>query len=120
MLLLVSADIHLGSPIRSVALRNPDLGDRLKQASRDTFVQIIDLAVTEKVDALVLAGDIFDNGYPDLRSRAFLVTQLSRAAEAGVPTVLVRGNHDALLDHRAHGELGPNIHREWAKPGGVC
>jgi DNA repair exonuclease SbcCD nuclease subunit len=62
MRLLVSADIHLGSPIRSVALRNPDLGDRLKQASRDTFAEIIDLAISEQVDALVLAGDIFDNG----------------------------------------------------------
>lgn len=110
MRLLVTADIHLGSPIRSVALRNSDLGDRLKQASRDTFARIVDLAVTENVDALVLAGDIFDNGYPDLRSRAFLIAQLSRAAEAGVPTVLVRGNHDALLNHQAHGELGPNIH----------
>lgn len=110
MRLLVSADIHLGSPIRSVALRNPNLGDRLKQASRDTLVEIVDLAISEKVDAFVLAGDIFDNGYPDLKSRAFLITQLVRASEAGVPTVLIRGNHDALLDHNAHGELGPNIH----------
>ena len=108
--LLVSADIHLGSPIRSVALRNPDLGDRLRQASRDTFAEIVDLAILEQVDALVLAGDIFDNGYPDLKSRAFLIAQLARASEAGVPSVLIRGNHDALLDHRAHGDLGPNIH----------
>lgn len=110
MRILVSADIHLGSPIRSVALRNPELGDRLKQASRDTFIEIVDLAISEQVDALVLAGDIFDKDYPDLRSRAFLVTQLLRASDAGVPAVLIRGNHDALLDHRAHGELGPNIH----------
>lgn len=110
MRLLVSADTHLGSPIRSVALRNPDLGDRLKQASRDTFVEIVDLAISEQVDALVLAGDIFDSGYPDLKSRAFLVAQLARASEASVPTVLIRGNHDALLDHKAHGDLGPNIH----------
>ncbi len=110
MRLLVTADIHLGSPIRSVALRNPDLGDRLKQASRDTFVRIVDLAISEQVDALVIAGDIFDNGYPDLKSRAFLIAQLARAADAQVPTVLIRGNHDALLDHKAHGDLGPNIH----------
>ena len=110
MRFLVSADIHLGSPIRSVALRNPNLGDRLKQTSRDTFAEIIDLAISEQVDALVLAGDIFDNGYPDLKSRAFLIAQLARASEAGVPTVLIRGNHDALLDHKAHGDLGPNIH----------
>ena len=110
MRLLVSADTHLGSPIRSVALRNPDLGERLKNASRDAFAGIVDLSISEPVDVLVLAGDIFDNGYPDLKTRAFLVAQLSRAAEAGVSTVLIRGNHDALLDHRAHGDLGPNIH----------
>lgn len=110
MRLLVSADTHLGSPIRSVALRNPDLAERLKQASRDTFVNIVDLAISEQVDSFVLAGDIFDNGHPDLKSRAFLVAQLARASEAGVPTVLIRGNHDALLDHKAHGDLGPNIH----------
>lgn len=110
MRLLVSADIHLGSPIRSVALRNSDLGDRLQQASRTSFAAIVSLAISERVDALVLAGDIFDNGYPDLKSRAFLMAQLARASEAGVPTVLIRGNHDALLDHGDHGDLGPNIH----------
>jgi DNA repair exonuclease SbcCD nuclease subunit len=110
MRLIVSADTHLGSPIRSAALRNPELGDRLKQASRDTFRDIVDLAVSENADALVLAGDIFDNDFPDLKSRAFLMTQLARAGIAGVPTVLIRGNHDALLDHTAHGDLGPNIH----------
>ena len=110
MRILHTADIHLGSPIRSIALRNPDLGQRLKQASRDTFTRVVDLAIEEQVDALVLAGDIFDNAHPDLRTRAFLISQLSRASEVGVPTVLIRGNHDALLDHKAHGDLGSNIH----------
>ncbi|WP_299478123.1 metallophosphoesterase [uncultured Roseibium sp.] len=110
MRLLVSADIHLGSPIRSAAMRNPELGDRLKQASRDAFIRIVDLAISEDVDALVLAGDIFDNDQPDLKTRAFLISQLAEAADADIPTLLIRGNHDALLDHRAHGDLGPNIH----------
>ncbi len=110
MRVLVSADIHLGSPIRSAAMRNPDLGDHLKQASRDTFLRIVDLAISENVEVLVLAGDIFDNDQPDLKSRAFLISKLARAADAGIPTILIRGNHDALLDHRAHGDLGPNIH----------
>ncbi|WP_286201061.1 DNA repair exonuclease [Labrenzia sp. 5N] len=110
MRVLVSADIHLGSPIRSAAMRNPELGDQLKQASRDTFIRIVGLAISENVEVLVLAGDIFDNDQPDLKSRAFLISQLARAADAGIPTILIRGNHDALLDHRAHGDLGPNIH----------
>ncbi|XHC12441.1 DNA repair exonuclease [Labrenzia sp. ac12] len=110
MRVLVSADIHLGSPIRSAAMRNPELGDQLKQASRDTFIRIVDLAISENVDVLVLAGDIFDNDQPDLKTRAFLISQLTRAADAGISSVLIRGNHDALLDHHAHGDLGPNIH----------
>jgi DNA repair exonuclease SbcCD nuclease subunit len=110
MRILVSADIHLGSPIRSVAMRNRELGVQLKQASRDAFIRIVDLAISENVDALILAGDIFDNHQPDMKSRAFLISQLSRASDADIPTVLIRGNHDALLDHRTHGDLGANIH----------
>ncbi len=110
MRLIVSADTHLGSPIRSAALRNPLLGEGLKQASLDTFRGIVDLAISEDADALVLAGDIFDNDFPDLKSRAFLITQLARAADAGVSSVLIRGNHDALIDHAVHGDLGLDIH----------
>ncbi|MBG6143970.1 DNA repair exonuclease SbcCD nuclease subunit [Labrenzia sp. EL_142] len=110
MRLLVSADIHLGSPIRSAAMRNPELGDRLKQATRNAFIRTVDLAISEDVGALVLAGDVFDKEQPDLKSRAFLLAQLARVADANIPTVLIRGNHDALLDHRAHGDLGPLIH----------
>ncbi|MEM7530164.1 MAG: DNA repair exonuclease [Pseudomonadota bacterium] len=110
MRLLVSADIHLGSPIRSLALRNSDLAERLGDASRETFRGIVDLAIDENCDVLVLSGDIFDSEQADLRIRAFLVSQLSRAAAAGIQTVLIRGNHDALLDHRQHGELGDSIH----------
>lgn len=110
MRLLLSADLHLGSPIRSLALRNPDLAEKLTQASRDALREIVDLAIAEHCDALVLAGDIFDRDEPDMRLRSFFLGQLSRASEAGIPTVLIRGNHDALLDHRSHGELGANIH----------
>ena len=110
MRVLISADTHLGSPIRSAALRNPALGESLKQASRDTFRTVVDLAIKENVGALILAGDIFDNEFPDLKARAFLVTQLVRASVAGVQTVLIRGNHDALLDQNVYGDLGPNIH----------
>lgn len=110
MRLLISADIHIGSPIRSIALRNEELGDRLKNATRDTFTRIVDLAIAEQVDALVLAGDIFDSGIPDVRSSTFLLNQLARAWSEGVPTVLIRGNHDALLDHTARGKLGDGIH----------
>ena len=45
MRILATADIHLGAPIRSIALRNQELGSRLVQASRDVFADIVDLAI---------------------------------------------------------------------------
>jgi len=53
---------------------------------------------------------LFDSSEPDVRSSTFLLNQLARASDAGVPTVLIRGNHDALLDHTARGKLGDHIY----------
>ena len=43
--LLLSADLHLGSPFNAVSKRNPELGTLLQQASLDSFTSIVDLAV---------------------------------------------------------------------------
>jgi DNA repair protein SbcD/Mre11 len=53
-----AADIHLDSPLRSLALRDPALAEFIGNASRLVFTRIIDLCVEEKVQALLLAGDL--------------------------------------------------------------
>lgn len=109
MRILHAADLHLDSPLRSVALRDPDLGDRLRTASRDVLRQIVDLAIEHQVDALVLAGDLFDNGVPDVSARTVLSMALSRLGAVGIPVIMIRGNHDGLLDHARYGPLGENV-----------
>ncbi|SPF78106.1 putative metallophosphoesterase YhaO [Pseudoprimorskyibacter insulae] len=109
MRILHAADLHLDSPLRSVALRDPVLGERLRNASRDVLRKIVDLAIEHQVDALVLAGDVFDNGVPDVSARTVLSVALSRLGSAGIPTILIRGNHDGLLDHARYGPLGENV-----------
>ena len=47
-----TADIHLDSPLRSLALRDPDLAELIGNASRHAFRNIIDLCIDEQVDAL--------------------------------------------------------------------
>lgn len=110
MRLLHAADLHLDSPLRSIALRDAALGERLRDASRLALRRIVDLAIEHEVDALVLAGDVFDDGAPDMVARAALIGELARLASAGIPVVLIRGNHDALLDHARHGPLGETVH----------
>jgi exonuclease SbcD len=109
MRFLHAADLHLDSPLRSQALRDPDRARRLHGASRLALARLVDTAIEEDVAALLLAGDIFDNGVGDVTSRIALATELRRLSRAGIRTVAIRGNHDALLDYTRYGPLEEGV-----------
>jgi DNA repair protein SbcD/Mre11 len=90
-----TADIHLDSPLATLALRDPELADLIGGATRKAFVAVIDLCLSEQVDALVIAGDLYDGEQTSMKTARFLVDQLRRVHEAGVKTFIIRGNHDA-------------------------
>ncbi|MER8555600.1 DNA repair exonuclease [Mesorhizobium sp. M1217] len=91
-----TADIHLDSPLRSLALRNPDLAELVGDASRQAFVSIIDLCLAERADALVIAGDLYDGDQTSMKTARFLASQMTRLHQAGIRVFKIRGNHDAL------------------------
>ncbi|OKO71306.1 DNA repair exonuclease [Bradyrhizobium sp. AS23.2] len=91
-----AADVHLDSPLLSLALRNPRLAELIGNASRQVFVRIVDLCLDERVDALLLAGDLYDGDQTSMKTARFLSEQLRRLHTAGVRVFIIRGNHDAL------------------------
>lgn len=91
-----AADIHLDSPLRSLALRNPELADLIGNATRQAFVRIVDLCLREQVDALILAGDLYDGEQTSMKTARFLAEQMRRLDTAGIRVFIIRGNHDAL------------------------
>ncbi len=91
-----TADIHLDSPLRSLALRNPALAALIGDSTRQALVAIVDLCLDQKVDALVIAGDLYDGDQTSMKTARFLATQLGRLHEAGIAVFKIRGNHDAL------------------------
>ncbi|RUX71947.1 DNA repair exonuclease [Mesorhizobium sp. M7A.F.Ca.US.006.04.2.1] len=91
-----TADIHLDSPLRSLALRNGDLAELVGDASRQAFVSIVDLCLAERVDALVIAGDLYDGDQTSMKTARFLASQMTRLHQAGIRVFKIRGNHDAL------------------------
>ncbi|TIM45122.1 MAG: DNA repair exonuclease [Mesorhizobium sp.] len=93
---LHTADVHLDSPLRSLALRNPDLAELVGDASRQAFVAIVDLCLAERVDALVIAGDLYDGDQTSMKTARFLASQMTRLHQAGIRIFKIRGNHDAL------------------------
>ncbi len=90
-----TADIHLDSPLRTLALRQPQLADLIGGATRKAFAAIIDLCLEEQVDALLIAGDLYDGEQTSMKTARFLADQLRRVHVAGITTFVIRGNHDA-------------------------
>ena len=93
--ILHTADVHLDSPLRSLALRNEALRDNIKSATRSAFIRIIDTALTEDVAALLIAGDLYDGAQRSAKTAAFLVGQFERLRAAGIQVFYIKGNHDA-------------------------
>ncbi|TIS35670.1 MAG: DNA repair exonuclease [Mesorhizobium sp.] len=91
-----TADIHLDSPLRSLALRNLELAELVGDASRQAFISIVDLCLEERVDALVIAGDLYDGDQTSMKTARFVATQIGRLHQAGIRVFKIRGNHDAL------------------------
>lgn len=91
-----AADIHLDSPLRTLAMRDPDLADLIGTATRRAFASIVDLCLKEGVDALLLSGDLYDGDQTSMKTERFLASQLHRLHQSGIATYVIRGNHDAL------------------------
>lgn len=91
-----TADVHLDSPLRSLALQNAELAELVGDASRQAFTAIIDLCISEQVDALVIAGDLYDGDQTSMKTARFLASQMMRLHQAGIMVYKIRGNHDAL------------------------
>jgi DNA repair exonuclease SbcCD nuclease subunit len=91
-----AADVHLDSPLRSLALRNSELAELVGDASRQAFSAIVDLCLAERVDALVIAGDLYDGDQTSMKTARFLASQMTRLHQAGTRVYMIRGNHDAM------------------------
>jgi DNA repair protein SbcD/Mre11 len=88
--LLATADIHIGRR----PTRLPTTEDARRCSAAAMWDTIIQTAITQKIDALILAGDIVesDNQYYEALGR--LETGLKRLGEQGIHTYAVSGNHD--------------------------
>ena len=105
-----SADVHLDSPLRSLALRDPRLAELVGNASRQVFSRIVDLCLDEQVNALLLAGDLYDGEQTSMKTARFLAEQLRRLDAAGIKVFIIRGNHDALSKITKELVLPENVH----------
>ena len=90
-----AADIHLDSPMRGLAAYDGAPQEAMRSATRRAFENLVQLALDEQVDFVLIAGDLYDGDWQDYNTGLFFVSQMARLADAAIPVFLIAGNHDA-------------------------
>jgi exonuclease SbcD len=85
------ADTHLG--FASFNVLDADGMNLREKLIYDNFLQAIDQIIQARPDALVHAGDLFDQVRPKTRSYVTVLEALERLKNAGIPVIAIAGNH---------------------------
>jgi DNA repair protein SbcD/Mre11 len=102
MRILHTADWHVGKKLGRI--------DRSRETDA-VLDEVIEVAAAEQVDAVVVAGDLFDRGLPPFVSLRLVLEKLVRLADTGAAVVAIPGNHDSadlfhvLAPHLAHSNV---------------
>lgn len=90
-----TADIHLDSPLHRLEVYDGAPLASVRQASRRALENLVDLALAEAVDFILIAGDLFDGDWQDYNTGLYFTAQMARLKAAGTAVFVIAGNHDA-------------------------
>jgi len=85
-----TGDLHLGMTFKSLGTKSKIH----RRDCQDVFSNIIDLTIKEKANALLIAGDLFDEPNPSKSIVTFVIDELKRLKEKEIPVFISTGNHD--------------------------
>lgn len=86
MKFLHTSDLHIGKTVNDFSM----LSDQ-----KAILEQILSAAVQEQVDAMILAGDIYDRAIPPAEAVEVLDRFLTDLLKAGIVVLMISGNHDS-------------------------
>ncbi|MCM0598827.1 metallophosphoesterase family protein [Periweissella fabalis] len=89
-----TADVHLGHPFTGLNNVPNNLMQQVEQATFTSFIKLIDFALANAVDFVVITGDLFDTQHQSVQVLDFLVAQFKRLAIQDIMVYLSFGNHD--------------------------
>lgn len=90
-----TSDIHLDSPLRGLEYYEGAPVDSIRGATRQAFKNLVELAISEEVDFVLIAGDLYDGDWKDYNTGLFFASEMSKLREVGIRVFIVSGNHDA-------------------------
>ena len=106
---LHAADTHIDSPLRGLEAYDGAPVEALRGATRRAFENLVQLALDEAVDFVVIAGDLYDGDWKDFNTGLFFTRQMARLNAVNIPVYVIAGNHDAASVLTRHLTLPDNV-----------
>ena len=101
MKFLHTADWHVGKTLKG--------RDRLDE-QKSVLNEIVGIAEANEVDAVLIAGDVYDSTAPSAPAQQLVVRTLLRLRQTGAQVIVIAGNHDHGPTFEAYrplmGEIG--------------
>ncbi len=95
---LHAADLHLDSPLKGLEQYEGAPVQQIRDSTRRALENLIELASTEQVAFVVIAGDLFDGKWTDIQTGLWTANQFRRLEKHGIKVYLIRGNHDSMSE----------------------
>lgn len=108
--ILHTADLHLDSPLKSLALKDERLRALVQTASRTALSRMVQFAIDEGLCAILIAGDLFDGHERSAKTAAFLIAEMDRLKDSDIAVFYIKGNHDAENPVAGDIDLPSNVH----------
>ncbi|MGX7264602.1 metallophosphoesterase family protein [Enterococcus crotali] len=100
MKLLHTADLHLDRSFEGLKNTPKQIAEKLQQANHQVVTAIVDIAIKNQVDAVILAGDTFHQSRTSIRTQAYFIDEMKRLDQEGIPVIMSFGNHDYYVAER--------------------
>ncbi|AZN42187.1 metallophosphoesterase family protein [Paenibacillus albus] len=105
-----AADLHVDSPFRGLTDAPAYVREALQMSTFQAVRNLVDTALSEAVDFIVIAGDLYDSADRSLRAQLYLQREWQRLHANGVQLFVIHGNHDPLSGQRAKLEWPESVH----------
>lgn len=111
-----AADLHLDSPFAGMSGLTDRVRKHLQQSTFIALDRLVQLAVTEKVDFVVISGDIYDSSNTSLRAQLRFMEALELLSKEQIPVYIIHGNHDPLDSPRLAVAMPSSVHIFGSEP----
>lgn len=103
------ADLHLDSPFKGISSIPQNKWRDIRESTFNAFTNIIEYALENKPDFVLIVGDIYDGENRSLRAQALFQNGMESLQSVGIPVLICYGNHDHLSGNWVRFQLPDNV-----------